>query len=123
MPPADIAYFMSNLYRENQPWLRGWLYTRVGCSEAAADLARDTFLRLLKAGNLPPSGHSVQPDPHGYGSAAQNCFHCRRAVTDALQVDLLLDNAFAEDIFSPGSFDGVVREEGRSYRVRLNYTF
>jgi len=58
MPPADIACSISSLYRENQSWLRGWLYSRLGCSEAAADLAQDTFLRLLKTGNLPPSGES-----------------------------------------------------------------
>jgi len=58
MPPTDLAYSMSSLYREDQPWLRGWLYSRVGCSEAAADLAQDTFLRLLKTGNHPPPGES-----------------------------------------------------------------
>ncbi len=58
MPPADTACPISSLYKDNQPWLRGWLYTRVGCSEAAADLAHDTFLRLLKTGNLPPYGES-----------------------------------------------------------------
>lgn len=58
MPRTDFACSLSSLYTANQPWLRGWLYTRVGCSEAAADLAQDTFLRLLKTGNLPPSGES-----------------------------------------------------------------
>jgi len=60
MPPADITHSMSHLYRENQSWLRGWLYRRVGCSDAAADLAQDTFLRLLKTGRLPPAR---QPRP------------------------------------------------------------
>lgn len=58
MPSADVACTFNSLYRENQPWLRGWIYSRLGCSEAAADLAQDTFLRLLKTGNQPPSGES-----------------------------------------------------------------
>lgn len=35
------------LYRAHQPWLRNWLRGRLGCSEVAADLAQDTFVRLL----------------------------------------------------------------------------
>ena len=41
------------------------------------------------------------------------------AVTDALQLDLLLNNVTDEEIFSPGSFDGVIREEGRTYLARV----
>lgn len=58
MPPAATACTLHSLYRDNQPWLRGWLYSRLGCSETAADLAQDTFLRLLKTGNQPPAGQS-----------------------------------------------------------------
>ncbi|MGI2198952.1 sigma-70 family RNA polymerase sigma factor [Shewanella baltica] len=58
MTSVNISSPINNLYRDNQFWLRGWLYSRVGCSETAADLAQDTFLRLLKTGNLPPSGES-----------------------------------------------------------------
>jgi|TARA_B100000965_G_scaffold10955_1_gene8484 iron complex outermembrane receptor protein len=28
-----------------------------------------------------------------------------------------------EEIFSPGSFDGVIREEGRTYLARVKYLF
>lgn len=58
MPPVDATCAIKSLYLENQPWLRGWLYSRLGCSETAADLAQDTFLRLLKTGNHPPPGES-----------------------------------------------------------------
>jgi len=37
------------LYTEHHGWLKGWLYRRLGCSSQAADLAQDTFLRLLVA--------------------------------------------------------------------------
>lgn len=42
-PSAPIAA----LYQEHHRWLQGWLRSRLGCSETAADLAHDTFLRLL----------------------------------------------------------------------------
>src|SRR5690606_15422822 len=35
------------LYRNHHVWLQGWLNRKLGCSELAADLAQDTFLRLL----------------------------------------------------------------------------
>jgi RNA polymerase sigma-70 factor (ECF subfamily) len=37
------------LYAQHHGWLKGWLYRRLGCSSQAADLAQDTFLRLLVA--------------------------------------------------------------------------
>lgn len=40
-------HHVSDLYRDHQPWLQGWLRGRVGCREVASDLAQDTFLRLL----------------------------------------------------------------------------
>jgi len=38
---------LADLYREHQPWLKLWLQQRLGCSHYAADLAQDTFVRLL----------------------------------------------------------------------------
>lgn len=35
------------LYISHNDWLVGWLRQRVGCVETAADLAQDTFVRLL----------------------------------------------------------------------------
>lgn len=35
------------LYVDNLSWLRQLIFRRVGCNELAADLAQDTFLRLL----------------------------------------------------------------------------
>ena len=40
---------VDSLYREHHGWLNGWLRTRLGCSEVAADLAQDTFVRVLRA--------------------------------------------------------------------------
>jgi RNA polymerase sigma factor (sigma-70 family) len=38
---------LSQLYRGNQTWLKGWLHSKLGCSYRAADLLHDTFMRLL----------------------------------------------------------------------------
>ena len=49
MPPADASLHdaVSHLYQDHHGWLQGWLRRRLGCAENAADLAQDTFARLL----------------------------------------------------------------------------
>ncbi|WP_308495504.1 sigma-70 family RNA polymerase sigma factor [Duganella guangzhouensis] len=48
---ADLA----SLYGEHHGWLLGWLRKRLGCAHFAADVAQDTFLRLVAVGEkLPP---------------------------------------------------------------------
>ncbi|AZP70046.1 sigma-70 family RNA polymerase sigma factor [Pseudomonas poae] len=41
------------LYRDHHGWLQGWLRKRLGDREHAADVAQDTFLRLLVSGRFP----------------------------------------------------------------------
>lgn len=49
MPSADLSLqtAVHSLYENHHNWLCGWLKKRVGCSENAADLAQDTFIRVL----------------------------------------------------------------------------
>ena len=47
---ADLAL----LYRTHHSWLHGWLSRRIGCRDNAADLAQDTFVRLLKSRQSSP---------------------------------------------------------------------
>ena len=49
MPPADptLNLQVKTLYTEHHSWLQGWLGRRLGNACDAADLAHDTFLRLL----------------------------------------------------------------------------
>lgn len=49
---------LGTLFREHQPWLRGWLSKKTGCPQSAADLAQDTYLRLLVSGHLPSPAQS-----------------------------------------------------------------
>lgn len=47
--PRDTV---DQLYREHNGWLRGWLRKRLGCPQNAADLAHDTFVRILASRDL-----------------------------------------------------------------------
>ena len=42
-----------SLYSEHHGWLYAWLCKRLGCSHSAADVAQNTFLRLLSLSSLP----------------------------------------------------------------------
>ncbi|CAM3759669.1 putative RNA polymerase sigma factor FecI [Pseudomonas reidholzensis] len=50
LKPAEVDL----LYQTHHAWLRGWLRARVDCRENAADLAQDTFVRLLRARQASP---------------------------------------------------------------------
>jgi RNA polymerase sigma factor (sigma-70 family) len=41
------------LYHAHHNWLTGWLRRRLGCPHSAADLAQDTFIRVLSARETP----------------------------------------------------------------------
>ncbi len=46
--PADgAAPSLDALYSEHNGWLKRWLQQRLGCPERAADIAQDTFVRIL----------------------------------------------------------------------------
>ena len=38
---------VAKLYVEHQPWLYQWLWRKLGCTFQAADLAQDTFVKIL----------------------------------------------------------------------------
>lgn len=40
---------MHVLYSNHHGWLQGWLRRKLGCAHSAADLAHDTFVRLIAA--------------------------------------------------------------------------
>lgn len=42
---SDTA--LTELYREHHPWLLQWLYKKLDCSWQSADMAQDTFVRLM----------------------------------------------------------------------------
>ncbi|MBZ8140539.1 RNA polymerase subunit sigma [Rubrivivax gelatinosus] len=44
---SPFAQQIHRLYSGHHGWLQGWLNKKLGCSQRAADLAHDTFVRLL----------------------------------------------------------------------------
>lgn len=53
MPAKDLVLraAVSDLYCDHHGWLQGWLRKRLGNTCDAADLAQDTFVRVIKARN------------------------------------------------------------------------
>lgn len=47
LPETDSIIPLEVLYGTHRGWLHGWLRRSLGCSQQAADLAQDTFVRLL----------------------------------------------------------------------------
>ncbi|MFJ4345344.1 sigma-70 family RNA polymerase sigma factor [Pseudomonas sp. NPDC089401] len=47
MPETSSSQSLHQLYLDNHGWLQQWLRRKTGCREQAADLAQDTFMRLL----------------------------------------------------------------------------
>lgn len=65
---------IESLYSDHHSWLQNWLGRRLGCPAQAADLAQDTFVRLL-----------TQPRPLNNLSSARSYL---RTVAGRLCVDL-----------------------------------
>ena len=55
------AASLHDLYQDHHGWLLSWLHRRLGGSDHAADLAQDTFVRVLRT----PSQQPVR-EPHAY---------------------------------------------------------
>lgn len=55
MPPAarDITVLVDALYDAHHGWLYAWLRKKLTCPHQAADVAHDTFIRLLTLSRLP----------------------------------------------------------------------
>jgi RNA polymerase sigma factor (sigma-70 family) len=64
---ADHDVF-ADVYREHHGWLLNWLWRKLGCRHGAAELAQDTFIRVLSAGAV-----SGMREPRAYlGKVAHN---------------------------------------------------
>ncbi|KTC08654.1 sigma-70 family RNA polymerase sigma factor [Pseudomonas viridiflava] len=44
-----LTHTVDGLFRAHNAWLTGWLRRRLGCPHSAADLAQDTFIKVLGA--------------------------------------------------------------------------
>lgn len=83
-PPATIEM----LYSDHHGWLKGWLHRRLGNSDHAADLAHDTFIRLLSSERTP----TVIDEPRAFlTTVAQNLVsnHWRRQKLERAYLEAL----------------------------------
>lgn len=62
MPTTDTSapQTIEVLYSDHHGWLHGWLRRKLGNAFDAADLAHDTYLRILHTGRVPPPDSSRQ---------------------------------------------------------------
>jgi RNA polymerase sigma-19 factor, ECF subfamily len=51
--PSALNHTVEGLYNTHHNWLTGWLRRRLGCPHNAADLAQDTFVKVLLARETP----------------------------------------------------------------------
>lgn len=58
MPSAAHPQTLEALYSNHHGWLHGWLRRKLGNAVDAADLAHDTYVRILASGNTPQAGQS-----------------------------------------------------------------
>ncbi|CAM4204092.1 sigma-70 family RNA polymerase sigma factor [Kerstersia similis] len=82
-PGLDPSDSIARLYRDHHHWLQGWLSRRLSSTADAADLAQDTFLRVLRHGG---DTHALQ-EPRAYlATIAQRLvanLYRRRSLEDA----------------------------------------
>ena len=87
MPSAD-THTVHALYTEHHGWLSTWLRRRLGCAHSAADLAQDTFVRVL----LRPQVLPTLREPRAYLTTLAKGVvseHWRRQALERAYIDAL----------------------------------
>lgn len=94
MTAADILLQrqLHNLYADHHGWLVNWLRRRLGCAHGAADLAHDTFLRILGSRELPGLR-----EPRAYLTTTANRLLIDRARRQRIEQAYLAELAQAAD--------------------------
>lgn len=67
----SIQQTVHTLYSDHHGWLQGWLRQRLGCVHQAADLAHDTFVRLI-ASRMPQRFDNIAETRAYLRTTAQN---------------------------------------------------
>lgn len=85
---SSEAGAMHTFYAEHHGWLSTWLRRRLGCTHSAADLAQDTFVRVL----LRPQVLPTLREPRAYLSTLAKGViseHWRRQALERAYLDAL----------------------------------
>jgi RNA polymerase sigma-19 factor, ECF subfamily len=87
-PGSLFPSTIESLYCDHHSWLKSWLHRRLGSAEQAADLAHDTFVRLLNSERIP----ATLDEPRAYlTTVARNLVsnHWRREQLERAYLDAL----------------------------------
>lgn len=82
------------LYRSHYDWLRGWLRGKLGCAHEAADVAQDTFARIIASRD---ALFGVQQQPRAYLTTTAKNLLIDRARRKVLQDAYLAELALLAD--------------------------
>lgn len=90
---------LSQLYSAHHGWLTAWLRRRLGCSHNAADLAQDTFMRLLVADRAARLPGDLQEPRHFLVTVAKRVMvdHFRRRAIEQAYLQALALQPPAEE--------------------------
>ncbi len=91
---------LGRLYRDHHGWLRGWLLRRLNVPAEAADLAQDTFLRLLASPASMAQLQGVRQPRSFLATVAQRTLvdHIRRQVLERAWLETLAQQPEASAI-------------------------
>jgi RNA polymerase sigma-70 factor (ECF subfamily) len=91
---------LHQLYSAHHGWLTAWLRRRLGCSQNAADLAQDTFMRLLLADRASRLPSDLQEPRHFLVTVAKRVMvdHFRRRTIEHAYLQALALQPQAEEI-------------------------
>ncbi len=89
---------LDGLYLSHYDWLRGWLRGRLGCAHEAADVAQDTFTRIIASRD---ALFGVQQQPRAYLTTT-----AKHLLIDRARRKLLQDSYLAELAVMADTLDG-----------------
>ena len=76
--PSAPSSSIQGLYQDHHGWLQGWLRRRLGSAADAADLAHDTFVRLLSGAQRPQFAGAAQARAYLRVTAQNLCINLWR---------------------------------------------
>lgn len=83
---------IAELYTDHNGWLQGWLRKKLGCAHNAADLAQDTFIRIVSAYNGADRALAQLREPRAYLTTVATrvlCNHYRRRSLEQAYLEAL----------------------------------
>jgi RNA polymerase sigma-70 factor (ECF subfamily) len=94
---AAPANPVADLYAHHHGWLYGWLRRKLGCADNAADLAQDTFIRILATRDQLFAGGRPLVQPRAYLTTVAKNLLVDRARRQALEQAYLAELALVQD--------------------------